>query len=318
MVIEVLEGSSPTSDVLEGLHRLRKLGYHIALDDYDIRTESRELLGLADFVKVDIREHSPADLVASVRALREYPVRLVAEKIETGIELDLCRSLKFDLFQGYFLQKPEVVQTKCVPSSRLTALNLAIRLHDALGSVDAIERIVCRDVGFSSRILRYINSSYFGMPRPVSSMRDAIMLLGFGELNKLCWLTLLADLADRPNYLCILSLLRAHMCESLCRQAELVAGESYFMTGMLSMLDTLLGIPMSQVLTSLPLNGTVKDALLNRNGDLGAALRCVEDYERGAWSELRFRELDPGTITDCYLRAAEWADHAWRSFRGEA
>jgi EAL and modified HD-GYP domain-containing signal transduction protein len=317
VVIEVLEGCTPAEELLLGLRRLRAMGYRIALDDYDIRRESQLLLEYADIVKVDVREHSPAELATSVAALSRHPVRLVAEKIETREELAYCRKLGFQLFQGYFLQQPEMVQAKRVPCDRLSALNLIMRLHDATASVESIERAICRDVGLSCRILRCVNSSYFRLPRKVSSIRESIVLLGLGELQKLGWLMLLAGLAGQPTYLCIQSLLRGRMCEALCQQAQLAGADTYFMTGMLSMLDVFSGQPMQAALETLPLHQTVRDALLLRAGDLGAALHCVERYERGTWEELRFRELGSPEIAACYVRATEWADAAWRGFRAD-
>jgi EAL and modified HD-GYP domain-containing signal transduction protein len=316
VVIEVLEGSDPGEELLLGLRQLRAMGYRIALDDYDIRRESQLLLEYADIVKVDVREHSPAELAASVAALSRHPVRLVAEKIETREELAYCRKLGFHLFQGYFLQKPEIVRAKRVPCDQQSALDLIMRLSDATASVESIERAIRRDVGLSCRILRCVNSSYFLLPRKVSSIRESVMLLGLGELQKLGWLMLLAGLAGQPTYLCIQSLLRARMCEALCQRAQLPGADSYFMTGMLSMLDVFSGQPMLAALETLPLHHTVRDALLLRAGDLGAALHCVESYERGAWEQLRFRELGSAEIAACYVRATEWADATWRGFRG--
>jgi EAL and modified HD-GYP domain-containing signal transduction protein len=315
MVIEVLEGAAPTGDLLQSLRDLRRQGYRIALDDYDIRTESMLLLEHADIVKVDVREHSPAELAASVRALRQYPLRLVAEKVETREELEHCRALGFELFQGYFLQKPQLARAWRAPSGRLTILDLIVRLNDAGSSLEQIEKAICNDVGLSYRILRCINSSYFGVPREVSSIREAVLMLGLAELHKLCWVMLLAGLDGQPADLCIQSLQRARMCEALCEQAGLAGRESYFMTGMLSMLDVFLRLPMARALDMLPLQPAVRAALLGRQGDLGAALRCAESYERGAWEALLFRDLSASQMAAAYLKATEWADQTWLALR---
>jgi len=316
VVIEVLEGCTPAEELLQGLRHLREQGYRVALDDYDVQRESHLLLQHADIVKVDVREHSPAELAASVSVLRRYPVRLVAEKVETHEELAHCRALGFDLFQGYFLQQPQIIQARRIPSDQRAALDLVTRLNDPDASIDQIEQAISRDVGLSCRILRCINSSYFRMPRPVSSIREAILLLGMGELRRLGWLMLVTGIAGHPGYLCVQSLQRARMCETLCQQAQLPGSESYFMTGMLSMLNVFLGLPMQQALEALPLHEAVRAALLRREGELGAALRCAENYERGAWEELRFRDLTTAEIAACYLRATEWADSTWLDFQG--
>lgn len=311
VVIEVLEGTAPVEELLQGLANLRAQGFRIALDDFDIRTESALLLDHADIVKVDVREHSPEELAASVARLRQYPVQLVAEKIETQEELEICRNLGFDLFQGYLLQRPETVQAWRAPSSRLTVLELIVRLNDPHAPVDSVERAICADPGLGYRLLHGINSSYSGMPRKFRSIREAILQLGLSELHKLCWLLLLAGIDRQPVSPQTRALVRACMCEALAERAGLDDRESYFMTGMLSMLETFSGPPLEQTLEQLPLDSEVRRALICRDGDLGAALNCVECYEYGNWSQLTFRRLSPGQIAAAHLDAVERAEQSW-------
>lgn len=312
VVIELLEGAAPAPELLVQLGRLRGHGYRVALDDFDIRRDSLRLVEHADIVKVDVREHSPAELAASVQVLRRHPVRLVAEKIETREELAECRKLGFDLFQGYFLHRPQVVQAQRAPSGRLAVLQLVLRLAESGLSLDQIEAAVRSDLGMSYRILRCINSSYYGRQQEVSSIREAVVLLGMEELHRLCWLMLLAGLDDRPSYACVQSLQRARMCELLCEAAGLPGAAGYFVVGMLSMLDVLLGQSMQDILRQLPIGPAMSNALLFRRGDMGEVLRCVERYERGDWRQLQFHDLGAQHIVQAYLRAAEWADSTWQ------
>ncbi|HTQ37204.1 MAG TPA: HDOD domain-containing protein [Steroidobacteraceae bacterium] len=308
VVIEVLEGCAPVEELLLTLGRLREQGYRVALDDFHIQRESGLLLQHADIVKVDVREHSPPELVKSLDALRRHPVRLVAEKIETGAELDRCRNLGFDLFQGYFLRQPEIVQTRRVPGDQQAAVELVARLNDPGVSADSIEQCIRRDMGLGCRLLRCIDSRHLRTPHQVSSMRQAIQLLGTAELRKLGWLLLAAGIAGQPGQFCVQSLQRARMCELLCEQARIGGSEAAFIAGMLSMLDVFLGLPMEQALASLPLGDAVRAALLRREGDLGAALSCAEQYERGTRQGLRLRELTIDEIAGCHRRAVEWAN----------
>lgn len=310
VVIEVLEGVQPDSEVMAGLASLRSQGYRIALDDYDIRSANPLLLELADVVKIDVREYSADELQRCVRRIRETRVELVAEKVETRDELALCRELRFDYYQGYFLQRPEIVSTRRVPTNRLVTMKLLLDLHDPNVSVAVIEAAIARDVGISYRILRCINSSYYQLPRPVSSMRQAIMLLGFSELRKLCAAVMLAGLNDQPLYVVTQAMARAKMCEALCVNAGLNGSEIYFMTGLLSVVDVLLGLSLDDALRALPLSAPVKAALLRHEGPLGAALACALRYERGEWDGIVFMSLPTHAISETYRQAASWADGA--------
>jgi EAL and modified HD-GYP domain-containing signal transduction protein len=233
--------------------------------------------------------------------------------VETAAELEACRALGFDFFQGYFLQRPETVQAWRAPTSRLTVLDLIVRLNDPAVPVDLLERAICRDPGLGYRLLHAINSSYSGMPRKVRSIREAMLQLGLEELHKLCWLLLLAGVEEPPAAGAGQSLVRACMCEALAERAGLADRDSYFMAGMLSMLETFAGPPLEQALERLPLHPEVRNALLSRDGDLGAALNCAECYECGDWGEMAFRRLSSSQIAAAHLDAVERAEQSWRA-----
>ncbi len=313
IVIELLEGSQPEAALLTGLERLRAAGFRIALDDYDPRVHSPVFLDFADIVKLDVQEHAPGELAASVRGLRSRDLQLVAEKVETAAELRHCLDLGVDYVQGYFLQKPEVFASQRPPSSRLAALQTIIALSDQEVSVVDLEASVARDVGLSYRILRCINSSYYHLPREVSSLRQAITLLGFEELRRICVLLMLAEMDDRPAYVSIQALARARMCESLCAMSGMVGRDAFFMVGFLSTLDVLLGQPLAEALRSLPLSDSIRTALLSESGPLGAAVACAKHYERGEWGKARFSTLTEEQIDQAYSQAVGWADAAWKS-----
>lgn len=313
IVIEVLEGAQPAAELLQGLARLREARFRIALDDYDLRLHSHVLLDYADIIKVDIQQHTPEELEVCVAALRHRNLQLVAEKVETADEFHRCAALGFDLFQGYFLQRPELFAARRAPSSRLAALQMIIALSDAQVSVSDLEAAVSSDVGLTYRILRCINSSYYRRPREVESLRRAITLLGFEELRRICAVVMLADMDDRPAQVSVQALVRARMCESLSVLAGLDGSDAFFMAGLLSMLDVLLAQSMEEAVLSLPLSDPLRAALVEHSGGPGEAIACAKHYERGNWDEARFRGLSSAQIDTAYTQAVSWADAAWRS-----
>ena len=316
IVVEVLEDVKPDREVLAGLASLRQEGYRIALDDYNDRAGSSALLGAADIVKIDIQDYSSARLRDSVERLRSAERELIAEKVETWEQFSLCKSLGFGGYQGYLLERPQILSAQRAPTSRLATLKLMIELNDPDVAVPKIERLIAGDVGMSYRLLRCINSSFYHLPRAVSSVRQAVVLIGLNELRKLCAAVTLAGFDDQPGYVPVQALVRAKMCEDLCVAGGLRGSEAYFMTGLLSMVDVLLQQPLHEALGKLPLSAQVQTALLEHKGSLGEALRCSLDYEHARWDSLSFMGLSATAVADIYREAVVWADTAWRNIGG--
>jgi EAL and modified HD-GYP domain-containing signal transduction protein len=250
IIVEVLEDVKPDREVLEGLASLRQQGYRIALDDYNDRAGSSALLGAADIVKIDIQDYSTARLKDCVQRLRPAGRELIAEKVETWEQFSLCKSLGFGGYQGYLLERPQILSAQRAPTSRLATLKLMIELNDPDVAIPKIERMIAGDVGMSYRLLRCINSSFYHLPQAVSSVRQAVVLIGLNELRRLCASVTLAGFDDQPGYVQVQALVRAKMCEELCIAAGLRGSEAYFMTGLLSMVDVLLQQPLQEALGS--------------------------------------------------------------------
>ncbi|MDB6105785.1 MAG: hypothetical protein JWO52_5784, partial [Gammaproteobacteria bacterium] len=310
VVIEVLEGVRGNADVIEGISALRARGHRIALDDYSPRVSDPALLDLADIVKIDVSQHSASELANLVEALRRRRLTLIAENVETAEELQRCIALGFEGFQGYFLQHPLMFSARRVPSTRLGVMRLIALLQNEDVSLDDIEALLSQDVSLSYRVLRCINSSYYGLPRKIDSIRQAIVLLGMTKLQELCALVALQGFDDRPPSLFVIAMTRARMCEQLAQLRGFRNRASFFITGLFSMLDALTGIPMGELVPELPLAVPVTRALLAEEGELGAALRSVRAYERGAWGQTPHGGLTPEMISAAYVEAVSWAEAA--------
>lgn len=318
VVIEVLEDVQPDPVLLRSLAELRGAGYRIALDDFQPQQGSEALLAQADIVKLDIQMYTPDRLAALVESLRPARVALIAEKVETREELERCKALGFEGYQGFFLQRPQTFSARRAPTDRLATLRLLMLLHDPEASVEDVEAALARDRGICYRLLRCINSSYYRWPRAIESIRQAIVMLGFDELRAICSAVLLAGFDDRPAYLATQALVRARMCQTLCVSAGLQMRESYFLAGMLSLTDALLGVSLPEALLTLPLTELMRRALLGGEGQLGHALSCVQRYERGEWAQVRFQALSQPVIAEAYREAVGWAEHLWRALSHSA
>lgn len=308
VVIEVLEDVRADRQVVAGIEALRERGHRIALDDYTPRRSDAALLDMADIVKIFVSREDPGTLRRLVAELSGRGLELIAEGVETVEQFERCVELGFHGFQGNFLQRPQTFVAQRVPSNRLAALQLVAALQSEDYSLDEVERLLSQDVSLSYRVLRCINSSYYNLPRKVDSIRQAIVLLGLENLRRLCMLIGLQGFDDRPVALLLQAMTRARMCEQLAKLAGVQDIGPYFITGLFSMLDALVGLPIPRIVEELPLASSVTRALVAGEGDLGAALRCALAYESASWDHVTYAGLSPGAIRAAYMDAVLWAE----------
>lgn len=303
MVLEVLEDIEPDPAVLDALQNLRADGYTIALDDF-IYCESLEpLVELADIVKLEFPATPRAEVAAHVARLRELGVsRILAEKIETQEDFELCRDADCDLFQGYFFCRPQVVSGRKVKSNVLALVRLISELQDPDITAQQVERIVQADANLSYKLLRFINSAKTGTTVEIESLQHAASLIGMRQLRALASMMLMSSLDDsKPDELITVAVKRARMCELLAEDSNLQHPERFYTLGLLSVMDAMLDLPMTEVIEHLPLAEDMNQALLEHTGTLGDVLQRVIGFETGDAGSAA------GDVADQHLEALRWA-----------
>lgn len=295
------------ADVLEAVRGLVAQGYTIALDDVMAYDHLRPLGDIAHIMMIDATALTPTTLEQHVALLRRDDVRLLAKRVGTQDDFQFCKHLGFDYFQGDFLCQPRVIKGQRSPTNRLAILQLLARLQDPRIEFDELEDMISRDVTLSYKLLRLINSAFFGLPRNIDSLRQALLLLGQKTITTWASLHLLTNIDDKPRELITTAMVRAHMCERLAETMGQDRKETFFLAGLFSVLDALMDRPMPEVLQELPLADDIIQALLLHEGVLGTTLRCVMAYERWNWEGITCPDLDRGAIKDAYLEALAWA-----------
>ncbi len=307
VVLEVLENVEVDNEVVEAIRQLKKQNYTIALDDFEFDESWRPLVELADIVKLDVMALSAEQIKKHVDFLRPYKLKLLAEKVETHEEYHAFRGMGFDYFQGYFFCKPNVVKGHRTPANRLATLRLIAALQSPDATLQELDKIIGQDLTLSYKMLKYINSAFFGLPRKVESIRQAIIFLGRNKIKNWATLMALSNIDDKPYELIVTSLVRARMCELLANKTRLSQPESAFTIGMFSSLDALMDMPLDQVMQTLPLSDEIQSALLHKSGMLGRILSCALAYEQGDWERVDLENLEEGAIMDAYLSAISWS-----------
>ena len=308
-VLEILESVTPTTQVISGLKFLKQQGYQIALDDFEYSPKHRAFLELADYVKLDVNNKSEQDIRNQLTQLKPHKVKVVAEKVETPDMHKLCMQLDFDYFQGYFYCHPLMINQKYMPANKIVVLDLLAKLQNTNIDLAEIEAVLSQDVSLAYKLLRYINSATFSRRKEISSIQDAVVMLGINNVRN--WLSLILMskiLSDKPAELIVTALARGKMCELLAAKQNPGIASQMFITGLFTVIDALMDKPMAELLDTIVLSIPIRLALLDKSGPHGAILNQVLHYEEGNWDKLLQSDTCPEVFRTLYLEAIQWAD----------
>lgn len=310
-VVEVLESVPADELVVAACQRLKEAGYMIALDDFVVNDPREALTDLADIIKVDLRATSPEDAAAMVKRYGPWRCRMLAEKVETREEFLEAKKAGFVYFQGYFFRRPEILTAHEIPANRINYLRMLKAVSQPELDVREIENLVKGEASLCYRLLRYLNSAAFGFANEIHSVRHALAILGEREVRR--WIRLVATLGagqGRTSELVLSAMVRARFCELL--SPKIAHGDSdLFLMGLLSMMDVILEIPMSQVLDNVPIDQETKNLLLGGASRLRPFYQLMLAQESGEWktaSELASQlHLGDSDVAGAYWQAMQWA-----------
>lgn len=317
VVLEILETIEPDPQIVQVLSQLSGQGYLIALDDFWYQEPLRPILEIANIVKVDVLAHDREAISRQVDMLRPHGVKLLAEKVETFEDFELCKQLGFEYFQGFFFCKPKLIHGQCIPPNQAAILSLLANLQDPDIGMSELEELIRHDLSLSFKVLRYVNSAFFSLPKKIDSIRQAANMVGLHRLKTWATLIALASVQDKTFELLITAMIRARMCENLAEGINHPDPERFFTVGLFSVLEALFDTPMTDLLGELGLSPEVKDALLSHQGIMGTALERVIAYDRGDWEHIRFSSLTPAEIRNSYLEAIVWMGNILPLLSGE-
>ncbi len=324
VVLELLETITITDDVVRRCGELRSLGYQLALDDViEITDPIKRLLSLVNVVKIDLLQTSAQALPQLISFLKSKSLLLLAEKVEDLEQAKHCMALGFDLFQGYHFARPQIISGKRADTSQLGLLRLLGLVMSDAETTD-IEQELKHYPTLTFNLVRMVNSAASGLPHKIGSLKQVIVVLGRKQLQR--WVQLLLYTAGRTdsqmmNALMQTAATRGKLMELIAtteRPHDKQYHERAFMTGILSLLDTLLGIPLPEIVTQISLADEVKLALLSRQGNLGRLLLLLEEKERNDVDAVSAMLAEMGFMGMSELITAELDAVRWANGLNEA
>lgn len=311
VVIEIVERAKISDELIFACKKLRERGYIIALDDFYINESNIRLLEIANIIKI---EFNKMDLKIQKLLMDQFKgkIKFLAEKVETREEYQLALDMGYQLFQGYFFSKPVIIKSKEVDSINVNIFRILEVLNDDEPDYQKMTEIIETDIGLAYKLLRLVNSVFYGTRNEIQSIKHALVHLGIKEIKKWIYVLMLKDIQIvENNELIKISLIRAKLMELLAvYMDEEDAKSDYFLTGMFSSIDILLNRDMEEIINEISISGEVKAALLGEDNEIKQLLEVVIDYEKPRHNKLDIRKvnskLSPDIYMDKYLEALSW------------
>jgi len=283
VIFEILENTKVSKELIEKIKHMKKQGFIFALDDFNLSLETINLIDYVNYIKVDVLNTDEKEILKIVQMAKEKNIKLLAEKVENREIFEKLKQVGFDYFQGYFFSKPEnIVENKLSPG-KIILLNVLQELGKENVNIEKVENLIKKDTKLALNLLRFINSAHFYLKVKVKSIKHAIQLIGIDNLKAWLLLFMYANefnerIDDNPAF--DLALVRAKFMEEIINKIKKSEAGKAYLTGLLSMVDTVLGISKKDFFEKLQTENEIKDAVLNYQGVLGELLFTIEEYEK--------------------------------------
>ena len=326
LVIELLEDIEITQTLVDRIIELKLLGYKIAMDDFilmELTSLHEKLFLYIDYIKIDFMltsSNQRSIIEANIRKINPT-IKLLAEKVETYEEYEEAIQAGYSLFQGYFFQKPELVISKEIPANTMQYFSILSILESEEPDIHEIAEHIEQDVSLTFKLLNLVNRMNIRVRTKITSIRQAIILLGLVELEK--WIAVLVlhetnrDDADVYNELIAISLFRAKVCEQIARFKGLPNHAEYFLVGMFSNIDSILQKPIEVIMEQMPFSEQIKATILNKDTDMLPYLKLSISLNSLNWEQIEAYcnqlNIPAEQIELIYYNSLAWVDQVMQA-----
>lgn len=315
-VIQVNEDNLLDDATYEALEGMVQNGYSIALDDFECRAECNGRARIADVVIIDVLRATPEEAAYRLEKAKELGATALAKKVESMDQYAQVKHMGFKLFQGFFFKRPELVSGRKLSANQNSRLTLLRAIESRDPDFEQLAKEIQSDVAISYRLLFYLNSAAFSFSQPIKSIKQAIVLLGWKQLQSWLRVVILSDMvpSEKHSELFFISVQRGKFLELIARSHEIAEAQpdSMFLLGLFSLLESMLDTPMQEIVNHLPLDQSMKDALAGTPCYHAKWLDLVRAHEKGHWEELDSATDELGlnrlVVAVSYYKSVLWAN----------
>lgn len=321
LIIRIDDEVAIQSSLMQKITSLRNKGYKFALNNFAFNQRSLNLLNLVDMVVIDVKNITDQELSSIYEVCHSFGKVMVAFGVDTQEDFERAKRFDFGYVQGAYFAEPEITLDEDENTGAFSQTNffrlikeMSVEYPDA----DAIADIISSDVAMTYKLLRLANSAYFALRNKVSTVKQAVVIMGVRQLRDWLYLLSFENISGaKTSELLRLSFLRGALCQTLAKECGIlkVYHEDCYLVGMFSTLDILMKTPMENLLEELPFSDSVKEGLVHRSGAMGDLLNLVIAYEQGNWSAVHdyseALQLDSKVVARKYLESIELVSETW-------
>jgi EAL and modified HD-GYP domain-containing signal transduction protein len=317
VVVQIPAGKPADEETLDACRRLKEAGHTLAIHRSLLDGGDHPLAELADILRMEFREDCGGEQDAALSSLRARGVAFLAEGVDTAEQFAGALASGYAYFQGSFFAQPAPRRGREIAGNKLAYLRLLNEISRIGISYEEIEENIKQDVALAQKLLRFMNSAWFGLRYEVRSIRHSLVLLGPKEIRK--WFSLVAlqhVTSDKPHELLVRSIIRAKIAEDLAPLVRMDGhGSELFLMGLFSSIDALTDLPMSEVLERLPICEEIRTALLGGQCAFRTVHDAIVSYEQGDWAAFSQHaaklHLDEHAMPHIFSEALKWTNQAF-------
>jgi c-di-GMP phosphodiesterase len=303
--------------LLPALEKLKTDNYRLAIGRFSGDSRLSTLYQLADIFCLETAGKNKLELNEVIAAAKPFEAMIMGEQVMDAAHFERCSELGFSLFQGSFFKTPEKISVRKISSNEAARFQLIKIIEENDPDFDKLAKTIQTDVSISLRLLTYLNSAAFGFRRKISSIQQAITMLGWENMKRWLRVVILSDVSQHKyaQDLVLLSSQRGKFLEAVIRDHDFwgFSPDSLFLLGIFSLLDTLLGMPMDKVVEYLPLDDKLKAALCrDPNSEYYPLLKLAEHLEDAEWETadrmIQQLSMNNATVKIAFHAAVDWAN----------
>lgn len=317
LVIQIEENILINPDAKAILNRYKRDGYRIAALGFEFNKRYLDLMPDIDIIKVDFSDPNSENIGSLCTIAKTFGKKLAAYGINSPESKEMALSYKCDYIQGESVS--EMITSKVHKLDHLQSnfFRLMAAITKEMPDFDEIAKIISVDVTLAFSLLKMVNSAYFALPNKISNVKQALTILGLGQLKQWIYLLSFSDEGGITDQLIKLSFLRAVFCQEISQFTDnsAISRQEAYLLGMFSTLGTLLEVPIESAVGELPLSEELKKGLSGEDGYCGQLLKLCYYYEKGSWGKvasiINELKLSEDVVKSKYMESVEYVNSIW-------